>query len=361
MIRLTPLVLLCLVACKAQGKATRVQAQEAREGMQSLRAGTEYDQALRMLEVGDLDLALQTIETCIERAPDVEKSYLVRARILIERGDLREALAALDVIPESRNHEFPYLRGFVFEQRGELEKALLEYERALEWAPNRPEIMLAMAEVLVPLGRVDEARVLLDQESGDHASNPGFRQALGHLALLEGDAEQAEGLFVEAALLSPRDDAILEDLLRIQVALGKYAAALRTFEGIDGVGRRRGLGRLHAHCLLKLRQPVEARAVLLELTVHPDYAQDFEAWQMLADTALMLNDDRLLRTAADKMMQVGPKRPEGFMTIALWKRNSGDLEGALVSVGQAKERAQDDPTLAKLEALLLQDLARAGG
>lgn len=370
-----------LVACQAQGNYTRASNQDARDSLNALHAGTDYDQAMRQLASGDLDQALKTVDTCIARVPDVAKSHLLRARILIERGELNAALAALNykdaevegeaevevqdeseaaakALPEMS--EFPYLRGVVYEQGGDLAAALLAYEAAFELAPGRPEVRLALAEVLVALGRNEAACALLDRDVGEFANHAGFRQELGHIALLEMDLERAGTLFAEAAILSPGDKGILEDLVRVQVAQAQYLDALRTFRQLEPLDGRDDLKRLLAHCLVRTRQPVEARTMLTELTSDAQGARDFESWKLIADTALMLEDDRLLRSAADRMLQTDPERPEGFVTLAVWKRRAGDLDGALASARRAMERAGEDPTPQRLEQLLLHDLAQAG-
>lgn len=371
-----------LAACQAQGDYTRESNQRARNSLNALHAGTDYDQAMRQLASGDLDHALKTVDSCIARIPDVEKSHLLRARILIERGELNAALAALDykdtlggpepdsedgdeaeaqseAEPEEANSEFPYLRGIVHEQRGDLAAAILEYQAAHELAPGRPEVTLALAEVLVSLERIDEARAVLDVEIGEFANHAGFRQELGHIALLEMDLDRAEVYFIEAAILSSGDRGILEDLVRVQIARAKYAEALLTFRQLEPLDERADLGRLQAYCFVQTRRPVEARAVLTKLTSDPEGARDFESWKLLADTALMLEDDRLLRSAADRMLQAGPARYEGFVTLAVWKRRTGDLDGALLTARQAMDRAGEDPTPKHLEQLLLRDLALA--
>jgi Flp pilus assembly protein TadD len=353
--------LIALGSCKAQGDYTRAAEEEARASMNALRAGTDYDQALRQLKTGDLDRALKTIDRCISRVPGVDKSILLRAKVLIELGELSKAFAALDGKVSPGDYQFPYLRGIVEEQRGEFEAALNEYGVALLLSPGRPEIILAMAEVMVPLGQIDGARALLDVEDGQLASHPGFRQSLGHLSMLQGDLQGAEALFLEASLLKPRDPVILEDLARARVALAKFDEALDTLMHLKALPDANDLRHLEAHCLVQTRHPVEARALLMTLTADPASPHGYELWKLLADTALMLEDDRLLRSAADRLLQAGPMRPEGYVILALWKRRSGDLEGALQSVRQAVTRAGDDPAPKQLEELLQRDLGEAGG
>ena len=380
--RIAWVLLLGLAACQGQSKATRAASDAAQANMDALRAGTEYDQALRQFETGDLVHALESIESCISRLPAMQKSRLLCARILIEQGDLLAALDALNAVEKVERLEFeaqqeqseeplaadefapfnsdvPYLRGVVLEQLGRFEEALAAYEAASALLPRRAEFLLARAETLVILGRIAEGRALLDRESGELASHAGFRQALGHISLLQGKTIEARMLFGEESILSPADPGILEDLARAQVSLGEFAQALGTLRRFKSLEPRSDLRRLEALCFVQTRQPVKARAILLELTREESGAADFETWNLLADTALVLGDDRMLRTAADGMLQTGPRRLEGHLSMAMWKRRAGDLEGALTSVRKAKDRAGDSKAPAQLEELLVRDLAAA--
>ena len=377
--RVAVALLLSLAACQSQGKVTRAASESAKASIDALRAGTEYDQSLRQFETGDLDRALESIESCITRIPTMQKSHLLRARVLVEQGNLVTALTALEDAESVERIQFeaqqegveepaeftplnpdvPYLRGVVLEQLGRIEDALGAYESASAISPRRAEYLLARAEVLVILGRLEEGRALLDADSGEFADHPGFRQGLGHMALLEGRAIEARMLFGEASILSPADPGILEDLARAQVSLGEFAQALGTLGRFRSLDSRPDLRRLKALCFVQTRQPVEARALLMELTRDEAGARDFETLRLLADVALMLGDDRMLRTAADHMLQTEPRRPEGHLCLAMWKRRSGDLGGALKSARQAQKNDPEAEAATQLEELLLQDIAAA--
>ena len=84
---------------------------------------------------------------------------------------------------------------------------------------------------------------------------------------------------------------------------------------------------------------------------------DFESWLLMADVATLLKDDGLLRDAASHMIKAEPSRSEGYLTQAVSRRNMGNLEGALESVRLAMARAEDDETPARLETLILDEIA----
>lgn len=374
------LALALLGSCRAQGKYTSAARDSARSSIDSIHAGTEFDEATRRFRSGDFDGALDAIGESLRLARGVPKSHLLRTRIYIEMGQLGQAydatdegLLAIDEIEaeveeepgtrDAERAEFHYQRGIIGEQQGMFERALASYSRSLELAPDDVAARHALAEVLVQQGNLEAAKALLTSSSGWSDGESGFRQSLGHIALLEGDADGARRLFEEAAILSPRDPSILEDLFRSRVEAKQFNEALATVGLLEKqlyYERRPDLQRLHALCHIQVRQPVEARAILKKLTEGEAGARDFDSWRLMADVALLLEDDRLLRATADRMVIAAPLRSEGFLVQSLSRRREGDIQGALASARLAVERAEeDDPTPAHLEALLVEEAAEA--
>lgn len=371
---------LFLGACGSHGAYTSAARDDARSSIDAIHAGTEYDEAMRRFRNGDFDGALESIDESLRLSEAVPKSHLLRARIFVEMGGLGAALDAIDaglaVVDgiarssaddadparfDAQRAQFFYERGLVHEQQGLPDEAVVAYRRALELAPDDAPTRHALAEVHVQRGDLDAAKKLLTSSSGWSSGEAGFRQSLGHIALLEGDADAARRLFEEAAILSPRDPSILEDLFRSRVEARQFAEALATAELLEQqlyYDRRPDLKRLHALCHIQVREPVEARAILKRLTEGDGGARDFESWRLMADVAVLLDDDRLLRAAADRMIQAAPLRSEGFLAQAVGRRREGDLEGALASARLAVERsAEGDSTPAKFEAIVLDELA----
>ncbi len=361
-VAVSALVLLsATLGCKSQGKYTSSSKDAAQDNIDRIHAGTEFDQAKRQYRLGDFDRALESVERSISYVPDVAKCHLLRGKILIELGRHPDAIDSLEYgsLFDPENPEFPYLCGVVHEQMGWLDLAYDDFSFALSLNEQEPSSRLALAEVLVQLERVDEAKELLKSSSGWSDGEAGFRQTLGHIALLEGDQAEAHRLFGEAAILSPQDPGILEDLFRVQVEANEFAEAIRTIRNIEETAyyeSRTDVQRLHALCLIQIRKPVEARAILRKLVEGEGEVSNFETWRLMSEVALLLEDDYLLSSAASRMVQAEPGRSEGFLARAVAQRREGDLDGALKSVRSAVSLAGDDPTPSKFEALILEEL-----
>jgi Flp pilus assembly protein TadD len=260
---------------------------------------------------------------------------------------------------EPDNVEAQYYLGIVAERFMDFEEALSRYRRAADLDDADAQYVVAAAEMLIELDRLDEAEAYLDSRRLSFEHSAGVRQTLGHIALLRGNTEKAVELFNEARLLAPDDLGVLEDLTRAQIETGRFAEAeynLSRLLAAEQNESRRDLKHLRARCLIEVDRPVEARSLLHELTTGPEGELDLRAWIALGQIAQQLNDAPGLRRAATRVVGIAPQRPEGYMFRALTHRKDGNLRKALAAVEQAVERRDDDPTPLVLRGLVQEEL-----
>lgn len=352
-----------LSGCEGHGQHTQAHLDEATEKLSLVKSGVEWQLAHQRFMAGDLDKALKSINTSIALNDKVPKAHVLRGRILLEKGDLEEARASLLKAEEvdPKFDEAQYYLGIVHERLNEHEEALSRYQKAADLVPDNAQYAVAASEMLVHLGRPDEAQAYLEARSATFAHSAAVRQSLAHLATLRGDRTKAAELLREAHLLAPDDQLILEDLARAQIACGEYGDAefhLVTLLKSMKDEPRRDLQFLRARCLVVLDRPVEARELLLGLTTTPEGARDVEAWIELAKVARLLNDPMRLRGATARIIALAPERPEGYLFRSLQLLEAGDDEGALAAADRAATLAPDDPAPLVQRAVILERLGR---
>jgi Flp pilus assembly protein TadD len=352
-----------LAGCVGHGKHTGEHLARAQDRMSALKAGTEWDRAKQQFLAGDLDGALKTVDGSIDMNDSVAKSHALRGRILLEAGRLEQSIPsfrrALAIDPE--HVDAHYFLGIVYERFRQHEEALSHYEQAARIDESDPQYVIAAAEMLIELDRLEDAEALLESRAGVFEHNAGVRQTYGHIAMLRGNAEKAVELFSEARLLAPDDISVVEDLAMAQLAAGEYAEAefsLRRLLSDESYRLRRDLQHARARCLMELDRLVEARRLLIDLTSDQAGQSDLQAWIALGRVAVRLEDERRVRDAGRRLFAMAPNRPEGHILLALWKRGQGDLEGALEYARTAVERSKRDAAPALLLASLLTDLGR---
>lgn len=358
--------LLALSGCAAKhGQYTQEHLERANNRVSGLKAGNAFDQGRQSFLAGDLDKARKQVDNSIIINPNVDKSHVLRGRILIEQSDLEGALLSFQRAEalNPQNTEAQYYMGIVFERFSQAEEAFTRYAKAAELEPSNPQYVVAAAEMLIDQGMLPEAEAFLAERKSTFDHNAGVRQTLGHIAMLKGDAAAALTCFNDARLLAPDDSGILEDLVHAQIATGKFAEAefnLGKLLKIPANEGRRDLRQSHARCLMALDRPVEARDILIALTSDESGQMDVQTWVDLGNVSFVLRDMHRVRMAASRIGAIAPNRPEGFVLRAMWHRQQGDLTSALRCCDDAVARRGRDTEPLLLRAMILEELGQLG-
>lgn len=359
----------CLIAAAAllgscgHGKFTSAAKVDAEKRAGQLKAATNFDMATQQFESGDLERALRTTDSTIAITPDVSVPYLLRGRILLEMGKPEEAIAALEKGEsiDPKNADFSYYRGVVLESVGRKTAALEAYQKAASIDPTDLKHRLAAAETMAEMGWLDQAEALLVENQSSFKYSPGLRQMLGHIAMMRADIPQAVEQFQEAVVLGPDDPALLEDLSRALIAGGRFTDAEQCLKRLTDNPKykdRRDIRHMRARCLVEIGRPVEAREILMHLVEEKAGATDVEAWIRLTEVAVLMNDDRQLRTAASKLITIAPDRHEGYLAQGIWQRHEKDLPAALRSLDKSIALAKGNPAPTRLKAIILRQMGR---
>ncbi|MBX3364343.1 MAG: tetratricopeptide repeat protein [Phycisphaeraceae bacterium] len=352
-----------LAGCAGNGRYTTEGKNLATLRNAQLKSATEWSMAHQAFLAGDLERALKRIDQSIAINPTAPKSHVLRGRILAERGQLGPALEALKEAQQLDPGSFEacYYQGVVYERLTQYERALGMYRQADQLDTTNPQYAVAAAEMLIELGRLDEAEAYLlgMNDRFEHAA--GVRQTLGHIAMLRGEPTTAVTLFSEARLLAPDDQSVVEDLIDAQIKVGNFAEAefsLGVLLRSDANASRRDLKHMRARCLVELDRPMEARELLLDLTKSPDGDADVEAWLGLGRVSFALGDTRNARRAATRLTGLAPRRNEGYLLRALLDRDANRRHDALTALDQALRISPDDASVLTMRGLVLSELGR---
>ncbi len=330
-----------LTGCSpGHGEYTTEHINASKEKMTQMKSALEWQTAQGDFLAGDFKKALKAVDRSILLNPQVGKSHVLRGRILMETGDLEGALLSLleaeRLDPQSVDPQ--YYLGIVNERLERREEALARYQKAAQIDPANAQYLVASAEMLIDLGRLEEAQRFLEARSERLEHNAAVRQTLGHIAMMRGDAEHAVTLFHEARLLSPADLGVQEDLARAQFATQRFAdaeASLAKLLATPDRGDRRDLRLMRAQCLVELDRPVDARELLIALTNENSGSADFDAWNLLGQVSFKMNDLTRARHAATRLVAIAPKRGAGHLLRGLVHRKQQNLPSAQESFARA--------------------------
>lgn len=334
----------------------------AKEKMNIMKSATEWEMAHQAFMAGELDKALKGVNRSLAINDNVAKSHVLKGRILMERGELEGAIDSFNKAAtlDPTFVDAPYYLGIAYERVNKREQALAAYEKAAELEPANAQYAIAASEMLIDLGRTDEAEAFLHERGAGFENNAGVRQTLGHIAMMRSDASKAVELFNEARLLAPDDNAILEDLARAQIGASQFADAesnlsrlLRSPDFKD----RRDLQHLRARCLVEVDRKLEAREALIALTQGPAGAADADAWIQLGNLSYVLKDSVRARQCAARVIALAPERSDGYVLRGLQLRRDGKFKDALASFERALSLGAASDVLI-LKGMALKDLNR---
>ncbi len=345
------------------GKFTGEQMSQAREKLDMIKSGTEWQMANQQFLAGDLEKSLKTVDRSIALNPKVAKSHVLRGRVMLEKSRLEEArnefLAAEQLDPTFV--EAQYFLGIVYERVNQPSEALVRYKKAMELDPANAQYVVAAAEMLIDQKQYDAAEKLLTERKSYLEYNAAIRQTLGHIAMLRGEASKAAQFFSEALLLAPGDQPISEDLVQAQMQSAQYAAAesmLNRLLDKSENANRRDLKGMRARCLLAMNRFVDARTLLQEITSDKEGSADLRAWMDLGNVAAILHDKGSLRTAMQRVTAMAPDKPDGYMLKAMYCRQDNRLDDAIAASDIAISKGGKDVSPLILKAMIQQDQAK---
>jgi len=110
---------------------------------------------VRQMEEGRMGLAVETFTRITERVPDFAEGWNKRATAYYLMGDYDQSLKDCDEVIKRNPQHFGALSGYglIYIKRGELERALEYFERALEINPNLESVEQSIELIRYKLGK----------------------------------------------------------------------------------------------------------------------------------------------------------------------------------------------------------------
>lgn len=314
--------ILCLLLLGCQETEMRTSKEEAYKQWAISRANTFQTLAAEHLKFGHLDKAEEKATEALQLRPNDVELRLLLSRIRIEQGQYRQAAEMLVEIRDSQpeNSEAHYLLGVVKERQKDFPVALEHYNNAAVAAPQDIHPVMACAEVLVAMGKVDQAQRRL--ESGLHLaeSEPGAFELAGRIATLHHEYDKAVKYYREARALDPENR--------------RYAELL-------------------AGAYLNSGQIEPASAVLKDLVSLPEYTPPLRVYMMLGDISLASGNLSEARQAYHRALSREPENAQARLGLAKISLIRGQWVRAAEEAQEARRHAPDNVEIATVLAYAL--------
>lgn len=358
-ISLVAVVVIAAAGCSQPQHANR---RDALNRWTAARGSVIYGLALQQFEVGDLDKAEKTCTQGLQTDPNNAMFFELAGRIALERGHLERAFHMFEqsIALGPGRSEPHYMLGVLLQRWQRPEQALEAYETAYKFAPDQVNALLAISEMLVELGRENEAVNRLEEKLVYFENNAAIRVALGRIYLMQRDFDDAVDVMTEASLLAPEDGTVLEQLAMAEFAAEHYASATRHLEQIldrKELGERIDLKLALGDCYVATDDLVPARRMFLEITAADP--TNVNAWIKFGQVAWMVGDLQRARHAAGRVVSLDPQRYEGYLLQGILHRRAGDHDQALSRFERASRLAPDSAAPLILKGLTFEQLGES--
>lgn len=330
--------LLCATLLALAGCETGKQKKEAYQHWNATRAGIQASLATERYKLGNMEDARKAIDEAIKLDPQNAGYHIISARIFIEGNQLELADRELQLSRklDPKNGEVDYLSGLIYQRWQKTNLALEHYSNACEKAPGELPYLMARAEMLVLVGRLDDAVQAIESKLTYFEYSGPLRDQLGGLYLQQNKIPQAIETIHQATILSPDDLTIREHLARAEFRGAKYRESLADLETLlksDEYKDRADLYMLKAECHVQLGQWREARAAI-ETSI--DKNSSSEASQLvMVKVALKLHDLERADLSARKAVALNPDDPQAYLARGYvrlrqqkWAESMADFEKA---------------------------------
>ncbi len=315
----------------------------ARRRFDHHKARFKYALALEQFQSGQVSSAHESILETIALDPEEPAYILLLAKLQIEQGDLAKAAGSLRMITY-RDHpiaEHHYIAGLLAERYERPEEAVTHYFDALELDRLNRDYLMAHTEMLVHLGRHDDALAMLDDRLNDFDGHWSLHALRGDILRLQGRAAEAAAAFEQASLNNRDDHTLAEAHALTLYEAGNYAQALPALRRIyrrDPSQADPHIARALAASSIAVGDDATARLLLEDILRRvPD---DAVAWSRLARCALQQDDVGSASQAAHEAARLAPERASYQALLGMVHYRAGHWPAALRALENA---ARIDP------------------
>jgi len=330
---------------------------EADERWYRTKANIALSMSEQRFSTGQLELARQELAESLINDPEYPQLWLLAGRIELENSKLELAYNYLDraVALDDTLAKPYYYQGIIRQSWQQYDMAQACYQQAYERDADNPAYLMAVAEMMVQQGLIQETITLLDEKTTYFDQNASIRALLAHVYRLSGDYEQARRWFKLASMLAPEDQKLQEELARSYMATGQHreaATVLRSLIDSPYAEGRPDLQRMLAKAYMHNDQVREAHGTYQELAqADRNHVED---WFQYGQLSLRIEEYAQALQAANRLINLVPDDHRGYTLAGMVWNKRGSLTRALTMFDRAVELAPDDTTPLILRGMALQ-------
>ena len=350
-----------LGGCAEAGKKHETIKTEMTGKWNRARLGVTYQLAQQQYEAGDYDKCRQTLAQAGSLNTPYAPLNVLTAKLELEKGNLEIAAANLKIAQQldPANPDAYYFMGVVFQRWQNAQSAADFYRQAWERKSSEVTYLLALVEMQITMGQIDEAQKLLEDKLAFFEQTAAVRVALGRTYALQGQHEKACKLYRDAVILSPDDLSLRQTYAESLYTTAKYSEALPILEDLrknPAITDRDNITIVLGQTLLNLHRTREARGCFQELT--QNNPSNITALLGLGRVYLQDNDPvQALQTSAH-VLKLEPDNSQALILQALAQQKQHRWADSAATLTHAQKLAPKDSTVLCMLGLTSQNLGQ---
>lgn len=355
-------LVLVLVGCQSDGARRPTPKEAAQKRWASARASVLGSLANDQLQAGNFEKSRKTLEEAQKLDPENSQLRLLYAKLAIEQSKLDEAERELAVARKlaPANAEADYLSGVVYQRWQKPQTAYDYYSSAAAKDQKEVAYLLAQAEMLVVLGRSEEALKLLQGRLEEFSTSAALHDAIGQLLISQADYGPAIDALQQASVLAGDDEGIREHLAMAYFYARQYRESDDQITRLLKNEKNAKRAELHltlGECQMNLGQTREARNSFdTAARLDPSSAA---AWLSLTKAALQLDDIPRAELALRKAVALSPEQVETQLMVGYLRLRQQRLSEALTAFQRASVLDGRDPVSVCMVGFVLEKMGHA--
>jgi tetratricopeptide (TPR) repeat protein len=339
---------LLFVGCADAGKSQATMREEQTTRWNLTRIAVMYQLAQQQYEVGDYDKCRKTMDEALAMKAPFAPLQTLAGKVELEKGSLELAAAHLKeaVRIDPTSPEPFYLLGVVYQRWQNLETAADYYQQAWDRKAGDALYMLAVVEMKISLGKLDEAQKILESKKVYFEQSAAVRIALARIAGLKNDHVTACNYYRDAVILTPDDTQLRRTYAEELFYAGKFTEAAAIFEDMrkqTDLADRDNLLLMLGDAYMNLHRPFDARNCYQEIT--RNNPNSLLAYVALSKACVETGDLGLATAAAQKVLRQERDNVQAMVLEAVVQQKCKKWEAAQDILQKAVKIAPTDTTV----------------
>ena len=216
--------------------------------------------------------------------------------------------------------------GTYYEQQGEFEEAVKNYNKAIARDPFKPEAKLRKAEIYINLGKFSQAIQVLDELIKTHPDAfEGYHYKFVVYARMN-DWHNASETVETALKLFPEDEGFIFDKILIYEKQEKFDEAVAIIDKLLAEGYNKEFVKEKAKILIAQGKTAEGVDLFESVRSNGEYADD-ESRFFLMNIYLAENDYEKSVKCAEEIIEIGAESPYFFNAVYIRAEASSKAKG----------------------------------